>query len=118
MKALNGIITAAAALSFAACAPSGGLDGSGPHPRKGPEATTVQVQNNNWSDMVVYLVQGSSRTRLGMVTSMGSETFRIPRSALGATGQVRLFADPIGSRVGYMTDPLNVRAGQRVALEV
>lgn len=116
MTVRNGLVTATLALSMAACAPASTMAGSDPRPKVPP--TTVEVQNHNWQDMVVYVVQGTQRIRLGMVTSMRTETFRVPRTAIGASGQIRLLADPIGSPRGYLSETLNVRAGQRVALEV
>lgn len=119
MKAIHGIIAAATALTLNACAGGTGMDGAtGPRPKTEARAVMVQVQNNNWSDMVVYLVQGTQRVRLGMVTSMSTQSFPVARSAISSTGQVRLMADPIGSSRGYLSDPLNVRPGQRVALDV
>lgn len=81
-------------------------------------ATTVRVENFNWNDVTVYVVQNGVRTRLGTITSMSTGSFRLPAQVLASTGNVRLLADPIGSSRGYMTEPILVRAGSQVSFNV
>lgn len=115
MKAIRGIIAAATVL-LGACA-SGADPASSPFERTPPEVT-VEVDNHNWSDMVVYAVRGGMRVRLGTVSAMSRGRFPVPRSALASSGQLRLFADPIGSSRGYLSDAISVRPGQLVSLDV
>jgi hypothetical protein len=104
----------AVALSTVACATGGpGRAGGG---LRGEESAQVEVKNNNWANIAVYLVRSGMRTRLGMVTSMKTEIFRIPRALLGGTEDVRLVADPIGSSEVYTTPAVQVWPGQTVAL--
>lgn len=117
MKALHRIVPVIAAALAAACAPGTTLDGPAGPAQKTVTPATVTVQNNNWLDLVVYVVSGSQRQRLGMVTALGTQTFRIPRGALG-DGQVRLYADPIGSSQGFLSESVTVQPGQRLALDV
>jgi hypothetical protein len=77
----------------------------------------VSVQNDNWLDVVVYAVNGSTKFRLGSVTGIGSGTFRLA-SGLSPTGSVRLLVDPIGAPAGYITEPITVAPGQRIELRV
>jgi hypothetical protein len=118
MKANQGIVMAAAALLLAGCAPSamGGAPGDTPQRESAP--STVTVDNRNWLDVTVYVMQGTSRIRLGMVTGMNSATFRLPRTLAAHPGQVRLLADPVGSNRAYLSDAVQIRPGQRVGLEV
>jgi hypothetical protein len=119
MKAFNGIVAAAATLLVTACAPGAMSEGSAsPEARKAEEPVTVTVRNNNWSDMIVYVVRGSARSRLGMVTSLRTETFTVPRASISGNGTVQLYADPVGSLRGYLTEAVPVRAGQQVSLDV
>lgn len=104
------------ALSVGACAPRAGVK-SGPA-APASAAASVRVTNNNWSDMTVYMERTGLRVRLGTVTSMGSQTFRVPGSVLGGEGDVRLVADPIGSRESYVTQPVQVWPGQMVAFKI
>ncbi|HSU13823.1 hypothetical protein [Longimicrobium sp.] len=140
MHATKTLVAAVAAtLSLGACATAGGGNvPSAMYLADGPSATTsahassvsasarsqaptatLHVENYNWMDVVVYAVQGTSRMRLGQVTSMSSADFRIPsRFLAGAADNLRLLVDPIGSTEGYMTDGIVVRGGERVSFNV
>jgi ABC-type taurine transport system ATPase subunit len=43
------------------------------------ESAAVQVQNQGFSDMVVYAISGGQRIRLGLATGNSTHTFTIPR---------------------------------------
>jgi hypothetical protein len=113
------LATAAIGLSLTACA--SGPAGNGPQtaPAAPLEAQArVQVTNNNWADMRVYVERSGMRARLGTVTSMGTRTFTIPRSMMQAGTNVRLIADPIGSRDAFVSHSLQVWPGQRVEFTI
>ncbi len=118
MEGIRKLATAVAAIALtAACAPaSQGLEDS-PAPR-GRQVATVEVENNNWATMNVFVVQGSSRIRLGTVTSMNRAVFRIPTSLLSTSGGMRLVADPIGSLNAYTTSPIQVSPGERIEFTI
>ena len=82
------------------------------------ESATVKVTNNNWNNMDVYMVRGGSRYRLGTVTSMSTEVFRVPQTLVGNTGGVQLLADPIGSSVTYLSPTIFVNAGETIRFDV
>jgi hypothetical protein len=121
MSALKTLAAAlAAALLAAACAP-GATTHAGPADapsRAWGEPATVKVQNFNWQDVVVYVVQSGQRVRLGMVTSMSMGKFRLPDRFLASAGDIRLLADPIGSTSGWTTEGIRVQSGQEVELSV
>ena len=79
---------------------------------------TVRVTNNHWSNMTVYAVRGTARFRLGMVTSMATEVFRLPASVAGAAGGVRLLADPIGGSEQFLAPAVFVARGEEVKLDL
>jgi hypothetical protein len=79
-----------------------------------PQDTFLTINNNNWSDMKVYALVGGVRFRLGTVTSMGRTRVRIPPSFLGHTSELRLALEPIGGRMGYVTEGIYVDAGTRL----
>ena len=62
--------------------------GAGPgeiSPRREPERIFFTVTNNNWSNIVVYLVKESGmRDRLGTVTSMAQEKFSVRYISVGS----------------------------------
>ena len=121
MSALKTLAAAVAAtLVIGACAPgsTGGGGNVSAAPRAHRAPATVKVENFNWQDVVVYVVQSGQRVRLGMVTSMSTGKFRLPERFLGSTSDIRLYADPIGSTSGYTTEAIRVVSGQEVSLSV
>lgn len=121
MRALHTAAVAALVLSLAGagCAPaaSSGYSPAGPYPESAP-APTVRVTNHNWATMNVYAMRGSSRYRLGMVTSMSTAVFRIPTTVMGGQGRVELLADPIGSTRTFTAPVVYVHAGDQVQFDI
>jgi hypothetical protein len=81
------------------------------------ERTAVTVKNDNWMDMAVFAVRGSSRLRIGFVTGMSRGTFTIPADFC-PDGVLQLLVDPVGSNATYLTERISVSSGQRVELTV
>jgi hypothetical protein len=80
-------------------------------------AAMVRVANNNFADITVYVVQSGMRWRLGTVTGLSRQAFRMPRVAYDA-GDLYLLADPIGGSRGYLSPPVRVHAGEAVDLQL
>jgi hypothetical protein len=112
-KIRSALVAIATAGALGACAPATEQAQLG-----APESqTTLVVENNNWSDMVIYLTRGASRARLGSVTSMGTAKFRISDAMSGGGyGEVRIIADPIGSERTYTSPVINIVPGSQVEL--
>lgn len=105
----------ALSLLLSAC---GSAAGPGVENTPGGERTTVRVTNNNWADMVVYVVRSSMRVRIGTVTSMNTQNLQIPSSAVRGGSSVRLQISPIGSREQFLTPPIQVSPGQRIDFQI
>jgi hypothetical protein len=99
---------------MSACAPAAEQAELGSPERQ----TTVVVQNNNWLDMVIYVMNGTQRTRLGSVNSMSSARFRVTDALSGGYGQLRLVADPIGSNRAFALPMINVVPGAEVQVRL
>jgi hypothetical protein len=82
------------------------------------ESAMVQVQNQGFSDMVVFAVNGAQRIRLGMVTGNSTQTFTIPRHLVRGAGPIRFLADPIGSNQTPVSEELTVQPGDIVTLTI
>jgi hypothetical protein len=102
-------------LAVGACSMGGG-EGSADAPSR--PATTVEVQNNNWMDMVIYVVRSGMRVRLGMVTTMNRASFRVPNFVAGASTSVRLEAHPIGSNQRFVAPAVQAWPGQTIDLTI
>lgn len=77
----------------------------------------VQVENNNWYQVVVKAVSGAgAEQRLGEVETTGTRTFVVPGSV--STMGVRFLIDPIGSEERYLSPEVTPRQGMLVNLRV
>ena len=102
-------------LSAAACAGSSTSDDElTPRPIYRP---VITITNDHWYPVNVYHVNGGTRFRLGTVSTMRSETFRMPDD-VQAGGVLRLLLDPVGSGNAYLTEQIVVGAGQSVFFRV
>jgi hypothetical protein len=77
-------------------------------------AIQVQVDNQNFSDMNVYLVTRGTRWLVGNVAGLTKATLTVPASFAPADLQVRLRAQAIGGRGATTTPMLIVSPGQQV----
>jgi hypothetical protein len=84
-------------------------------PAKEPHGeTVVQIDNQNFNDMNIYLLDADTRVFLGAVNGLSTGTLAIPRAAGSSSLRVRLLADPIGSSIPITTPSLSVGPGQTV----
>ena len=102
-----------AALLLSACA--SGANRASARPDSAPVSLTVT--NQNWLDVDVFAIRGSTRYRLGAVSGNSSATLRIP-SSLIARGELQLMADPVGSNDVYVSDLIPVAPDQALQLTV
>lgn len=79
----------------------------------GPQIT-VQVQNLAWKNIHVYVISGANWRSMGVLSSQGEETYRLPRDLTDPRQEIRLAADPVGSRHAFISDPVLVEPGDRV----
>jgi hypothetical protein len=77
-------------------------------------AIQVQVDNQNFSDMNVYLVTRGSRWLVGNVPGLTKATLTVPASLAPADQQVRFRAQPVGGHGAIATPTLIVPPGQQV----
>jgi hypothetical protein len=94
-----------------------GIDPLIPNQRQANKETTVRVENQAFADMVIYVLQGSSRIRIGQVSGNSTATLRIPQTALGS-GTVQFLADPIGGNRTPISDTISVQPGDQVQLTI
>jgi len=77
----------------------------------------LHVANHNWSDIVVFAVRGSSRIRLGDVSTGSQVDFVVPRNMV-IGGQLTVLLHPIGGPRDFSTGPILVSPGQEVDLRI
>jgi hypothetical protein len=108
-------MVAAAAAALGACAPVAEQAAVNAPVR---EKAKLVVQNQSWSDVAVYLVSGGRRARVGTVASMSSGQFAVPDAYILGVSDITVQADPIGSKITYTSEPIQVFPGARINLQV
>ena len=76
---MYGTVLALGAMVLMACVHRG----SGEEVEGANAEIALEVESHNWSDIVIYLVKGSSTERLGTVGALSTETFVFPFRRLG-----------------------------------
>jgi hypothetical protein len=82
------------------------------------DSASVQVQNQGFSDMVVYVINGGQRIRLGLATGNSTHTFTIPRHLIRGAGGIRFLADPVGGNRSPVSEEMTVNPGDVVTLTI
>ena len=115
MKTRHGVrVALLLTLGAAACASGEGTQST----EKAPGRTAVvQVANNGFADVTVYVVQSGMRRRLGTVTGLSQQRFLLPRPPHQAA-DMYLLADPVGGARGYLSPAVRVRPGDAVDLRL
>jgi hypothetical protein len=73
----------------------------------------VQINNQNFSDMDIYVVRNGERWLIGQAGGLTKTTLTI-RGAIRGDGRVRLLADPVGEARPIATPTLVVPRGQSI----
>ncbi len=104
---------AAAVLLTLGCA-----SGSGTPPDGSPAPENVvvlQVTNNTWNDVDVFVIANTVRARLGDVESQNTARLAISQE-LWATGSIQIRVEGLGGESVFVTDAIEIQGGQRVKL--
>jgi hypothetical protein len=107
-------------LVSAACASNASNDAAAAAPMPSAESARtssgidVQIDNQNLSDMSVYLLKNNSRWLIGQAGGLRKTTLTIPASLAPADLHVSLLAEPIGSSRRTFTPSLLVPHSQRI----
>ena len=80
-------------------------------------AVALVVQNQNFSDMDIYVVSQGVATRVGDVTGNNTARFRLDPSFF-PTNALRVVATPIGGNGRAYSGPLNVAPGQTIVFTI
>ena len=80
--------------------------------------TTVKVENRNFLDMTVYLLNASERWRLGVVRGLNSRVFTIPEDIAYTVRSIRFLADPVGSGQQPVSQEIQVTPGDEIEMVI
>jgi hypothetical protein len=85
------------------------------HRRPGPEESTVEVRNDRWQDVVVYLAREQSLLRLGVVQGKSVGTLSIPAEYVRLNCWVRFVARTTGGETQAVSELFGMGPGSRVS---
>jgi len=80
------------------------------------EPTIVEVQNQGFPDMDVYIVDGSRRVRIGFAPGHTTTELTIQESLVSGGRELRFICDPIGSNSKTVSREIFVDQGDKVLL--
>jgi hypothetical protein len=78
----------------------------------------LRVENQHFTDMVIYAVSGGSRVRLGIATGNSTKSFTIPNYLIRGARQLQFVADPIGGNRTPVSQEMTVRPGDIISLTI
>ena len=76
----------------------------------------LSVDNQNWSDVVIYIVHDGSRTRFLTVRAVSAAEETIPSRLISSDASLALVAHRVGGSDDYLSPKLTVRNSKTVAL--
>jgi hypothetical protein len=105
-------------LLLAACAGRHRIDQAADPPAPPAVPVVLDVENHNWSDVVLYVVHDGRQTRLTQVVAAHDLSIEIPPELQGQMGVIRLAVRRIGGRDSYLSESISLRGGQSVRLTI
>jgi hypothetical protein len=82
------------------------------------DSLVLEVENHNWSDIVVSVTHDGVVSRLTQVTANANTKLPIPSHLVGSQGILRLSVRRIGGNDTFASEPLSVRTGSTLRLTV
>jgi len=76
---------------------------------------SIEVENHNWLDVVVYVVHGGQSTRLLTVPAAGSILQTLPQHVLAQQGEMRLMAHAVGNPAKFTSERIYARSGMTIS---
>jgi hypothetical protein len=116
-------LTIGAAGTLAGCAahrraPSSPLPASSADSIPSLDSLVLEIENHNWSDIVVYVLHDGRTLRLAQVTAGRSLAVPLRPEHVGSMGTLQLAVHPIGGSSDYRSESLSLRTGNTIRLTV
>ena len=83
---------------------------------EGPVRTTIEVQNQDFNDMTVYVLSNGARTRLGIAPGNKTTVLTIPEYLIIGVPLMRFVADPIGGNRTPVSEEVDVNSGDQLVM--
>ena len=83
-------------------------------PSPGDPEILLEVENHHWSDIVIYLMNGTQSQRLGIISGVSTKNFVFPYRQIATGGRVRLRAHPVGGQGSFTSEDVVIQSGQGI----
>jgi hypothetical protein len=81
-------------------------------------ATTLNVENNAFNDMRIYVYQGGQRVRVGTANGKQTSSFKLAKNLVPGMTTLRFEAVPIGGQGSSVSETITVSPGEAVTLRI
>jgi len=102
-------IVSATLWALVACA---GARNSGPAESLRSHGAVVEVRNDDFNDVVIYLIRGGTPITLGVVPGFGRRAFPVGEGLLGSGSSVSLGSGVRGEPIRRVTMPFELAPGR------
>jgi hypothetical protein len=89
-----------------------------PAPTVVSDTVVLEVENHNWSDVVLYIVHDGVQTRFTQVAAAHDLSVEIPARLQGQMGVIRLAARRIGGTDSFVSQALSIRGSSAVRFTI
>jgi hypothetical protein len=103
--------------SVTACARHRAIDEE-PVPAVVSDTVVLEVENHNWSDVVLYIVHDGVQTRFTQVAAAHDLSVEIPARLQGQMGVIRLYVRRIGGTDSFVSQALSIRGSSAVRFTI
>ena len=79
---------------------------------------TLEVENHNWADVVLYVVHDGVQTRFTQVAAAHNLSIEIPERLQGQMGVIRIAARRIGGTDSYVSQAISLRGNSAVRFTI
>lgn len=107
------VLSALAAFALACGGGTPPADGAAPE-----ERTVLRVENDNFSDMRIYVWRNSQRIRIGVASAKSVTSIPLNRTIVLGIQTLRFEADPIGGRSSAVSEEITVTPGEEIVLRI
>jgi hypothetical protein len=82
------------------------------------DSSSIVIENRALYDMTIYVLEGSTRRRLGTAASVSTTRLPIPRNVIGTGRDLQFLADPFAGRGNSVSERIYVRPGEQVTMTI
>ena len=83
---------------------------------EGPVHTTIEVQNEDFNDMTVYVLSNGARTRLGIAPGNKNTVLTIPEYLIHGVPLMRFVAEPLAGSRSPVSEEVDVNPGDQLVM--